>query len=104
MAPWLNVPSARVAVSRKVVVSGFLLRLGISGVALAVWAAASVVSGQMSVPTAIAALMAGVAIAVLSLRKARSLLEQDSEPDAQASRPIARNSPRAATPVASPAR
>lgn len=104
MASPSNVSNARVAVSRAVVMSSLLLRVGISGAALAVWAAASVARAEASVPTAIAALVAGVAIAVLSLRKAWSLLQQDGDPDAQTERPAARDRPRVATPAASAAR
>ena len=79
MPTWSKVSNPPVTVSRKVVASGFLLRLGISGVALVVWAAASLANPEVRVWTAIAALGAGVAIAILSFRKARSLLEQDSD-------------------------
>ena len=78
-----SVSSTRIVVSRNVFVSGILLRVGISGAALAVWAAGSAVSGETSIPSAIAALAAGVAIAVLSLRKARSLLEKEDDHDAR---------------------
>ena len=74
MASPSNVSNTRVAVSRTVVISGLLLRVGISGVALAVWAAVAGTSADVSVPTAITALVAGVAIAILSLRRAWSLL------------------------------
>lgn len=100
MASPSNVSNARVAVSRTVVISSLLLRVGISGVALAVWAAVGVTSAEASVPTAIAALVAGVAIAVLSLRRAWSLLEQEGEPDAHSQRTATRNRPRVATTIA----
>ena len=83
MVTWSNGSNARDAVSRKVVVSSLLLRVGISGVALAVWAAVMLFSAATSATTAIAALVAGVAIAALALRKAWILL-QDGELDAPA--------------------
>jgi hypothetical protein len=96
--------NTRIAVSRKVFVSSMLLRVGIAGVALAVWAAASVASAETSVATAIAALLAGVAIAVLSLRRAWSLLEQDSDTEALAQRTAARKRSHIATTIAGAAR
>ena len=99
-----NVSNTRVAVSRDVFVSSILLRVGISGAALAVWAAVSAVSGETSMPPALAALVAGVAIAALSLRKAWSLLEQDGDPDARSPSEGLRNRRRVPSVVAGAAR
>lgn len=104
MASWSKMSNARVAVSRKVVVSGLLLRLAISGGALAVWAVATLASAQTSVSTGLAALVAGAAIAVLASRKAWRLLEQDGDPDAQTQAPATPDRRRVATAVASAAR
>ena len=79
MTEWSNVPTARVVVSPKVVASGLLLRVGISGAAVAVWGAAMLASAATSATTAIVALLGGIAVAILSLRKAWSMLELDGE-------------------------
>jgi hypothetical protein len=100
MASSSNLSTARVAVSRTVVISSLLLRVGISGVALAVWAAVGVASAEVSVPTAIAALVAGVAIAVVSLRRAWTMLDKDGDSDVDAQPTVARNRPRVATAIA----
>ena len=81
-----------------------LLRVGIAGVALAVWAAASVASPETSVATATVALLSGVAIAVLSLRRAWLLLEQDSDTEAPAQRTAPRKRSHIATTIAGAAR
>lgn len=89
MATWSNGSNARVAVSRKVVVSSLLLRVGISGVALAVWGAVVLARATTPATTAVAALLAGVAIAALALRKAWSMLRQDDEAGAPgATKPV----------------
>ena len=99
-----NASNIRVAISRNVFVSSILLRVGISGAALAVWAAVSAVSGETSFPTALTALVAGVAIAGLSLRKARSLLERDGDQDARSLSQGLRNRRRVASVVAAATR
>ena len=65
-------------VSRTVWISSLLLRVGITGAALAVWAVVSGVNAQTYVPVALFAAAAGVAIAVLSLRKAWRMLAADA--------------------------
>jgi hypothetical protein len=98
MSSWSNVSNTRVVVSRKVVVGSFLLRLGVLGVAVALWAIASVANAQTPAATAIAALAAGIAIAVLSWRRAWVLLSHEGEPDVDSSTIKAR----IARPVRSP--
>lgn len=68
----------RLTVSRTVWISSLLLRVGIAGAALAVWAAVSGVSAQTSVPIALLATAAGAAIAALSLRSAWRMLATDT--------------------------
>ena len=100
MADWSNVSNARVVVSPKTVASGLLLRVGISGVAVAVWGAAMLVSATTSATTAIVALLAGIAVATLSLRKAWSMLQADGDGDVPVERKVERNRPHVGTTVA----
>ena len=104
MAELSNVSNARVVVSPKVIASGLLLRVGISGVAVAVWGAAMLASAATSATTAIAALLGGIAVAALSLRKAWSMLELDGEGGAPVDRKVERNRPPLGTTIAGAAR
>jgi len=76
-----NVSNARVTVPWTVVESSLWLRVGISGVGLAAWGVACLLAGEISIPAAVAALVTGGAIAVLSLRRGWRLLNKDVEPE-----------------------
>ena len=100
MAELSNVSNARVVVSPKVVASGLLLRVGISGVAVAVWGAVMLASAATSATAAIVALLAGIAVATLSLRKAWSMLEPDGAGDSPVDRRVEGKRPHLATTIA----
>lgn len=85
MNTYSDVSVPRIPVSRQVVISGLLIRLGFTGALVAAAAIAAGASSQLTVPTALALLAAGVATAVLSFRKAYRLLLQegaDAAPEA----------------------